>query len=234
MDMIHGRVRASKLKTMQDAIKTAIKLRNKKISTLVECQTENKRKLDNTSKNNQNQQQPNKRQNTGRAYTAWYKEKKHYSGSKPLTNNNQTRDKILVELTLHGTRRRNIIVDLSHCVLNATITMMVHVLPNATSATELAIWPVTVGVLQIPILLTSKKALKQVRRLHAMNVGIKVTTGEITRSERTKTMKTKLKVRKHVEWCMPLEEEKPNKTLTTLRMRLKLKRESYLAKPSKP
>nr|GFD04869.1 reverse transcriptase domain-containing protein [Tanacetum cinerariifolium] len=84
MDMIHGRVRASKLKTMQDAIKTAIKLRNKKISTLVECQTENKRKLDNTSKNNQNQQQPNKRQNTGRAYTAWYKEKKHYSGSKPL------------------------------------------------------------------------------------------------------------------------------------------------------
>nr|GEW69345.1 hypothetical protein [Tanacetum cinerariifolium] len=45
---------------------------------------ENKRKLDNTSKNNQNQQQPNKRQNTGRAYTAWHGEKKHYSGSKPL------------------------------------------------------------------------------------------------------------------------------------------------------
>nr|GFA73142.1 hypothetical protein [Tanacetum cinerariifolium] len=47
-------------------------------------QAENKRKLDNTSKNNQNQQQPNKRQNTGRAYTAWYGEKKHYSGSKLL------------------------------------------------------------------------------------------------------------------------------------------------------
>nr|GEV16159.1 hypothetical protein [Tanacetum cinerariifolium] len=45
---------------------------------------ENKKKLDNTSKNNQNQQQPNKSQNTGRAYTAWYGEKKHYSGSKPL------------------------------------------------------------------------------------------------------------------------------------------------------
>nr|GFC09597.1 hypothetical protein [Tanacetum cinerariifolium] len=103
--------------------------------------------------------------------------------------------------------------------------MMVHVLPNATSATNLAIYPVTVGVLQMPILLTSKKALKQVRRLHAMNVGTKGTTGEIVWRERTKTMKTKSKVLKHVEWCLPLEEEKPNKTLTTLRMRLKLKRE---------
>nr|GEY99305.1 putative reverse transcriptase domain-containing protein [Tanacetum cinerariifolium] len=54
-----------------------------KISTLVVRQAENKRKLDNTSKNNQNQQQPNKRQNTGRAYTAWHMEKKHYNGSKP-------------------------------------------------------------------------------------------------------------------------------------------------------
>nr|GEZ89342.1 hypothetical protein [Tanacetum cinerariifolium] len=84
VDMIHGRVRASKPKTMQDAIKVATKLRNKKISTLVECQTENKKRLDNTSKNNQNQQQPNKRQNTGRAYTARHGEKKHYSGAKPL------------------------------------------------------------------------------------------------------------------------------------------------------
>nr|GEZ36205.1 hypothetical protein [Tanacetum cinerariifolium]GEZ36216.1 hypothetical protein [Tanacetum cinerariifolium] len=84
VDMIHGRVRASKLKTMQDAIEIATKLRNKKISTLAECQTENKKRLDNTSKNNQNQQQPKKRQNIGRAYTARHGEKKHYGGSKPL------------------------------------------------------------------------------------------------------------------------------------------------------
>nr|GFC98347.1 hypothetical protein [Tanacetum cinerariifolium] len=44
MDMIHGRVRASKPKTMQYAIEIATKLRNKKISTLVECQTENKKR----------------------------------------------------------------------------------------------------------------------------------------------------------------------------------------------
>nr|GFC24223.1 hypothetical protein [Tanacetum cinerariifolium] len=60
-------------------------------------------------------------------------------------------------------------------------------------------------------------ALEQIRRLHATNVGIKGTTGEIVQSERTKTKKTKSKVLRHAEWCMPLEEEKPNKTLTTLR-----------------
>ncbi|GKC11030.1 putative reverse transcriptase domain-containing protein [Tanacetum coccineum] len=53
-----------------------------KISTLAERQVENKRNLDNTSKNNQ-QQQLNKRQNTNRAYTARHGEKKHYGGSKP-------------------------------------------------------------------------------------------------------------------------------------------------------
>nr|GFC47280.1 hypothetical protein [Tanacetum cinerariifolium] len=84
VDVIHGRMRASKPKTMQDAIETTTKLRNKQISILVECQTKNKKRLESTSKNNQNQQQPNNRQNTGRAYTARHGEKKHYSGSKPL------------------------------------------------------------------------------------------------------------------------------------------------------
>nr|GFB65303.1 hypothetical protein [Tanacetum cinerariifolium] len=55
VDVIHGRMRASKLKTMQDAIEIATKLMNKKIGTLVECQTENQKRLGNTSKNNQNQ-----------------------------------------------------------------------------------------------------------------------------------------------------------------------------------
>nr|GEU85190.1 hypothetical protein [Tanacetum cinerariifolium] len=84
MGMIHGRMRASKPKTMQYVVEIATKLRNKKISTLVECQIANKKRLDNTSKNNKNQQQPNKRQNTGIAYTARHGEKKHNGGSKPL------------------------------------------------------------------------------------------------------------------------------------------------------
>ncbi|GKC65724.1 putative reverse transcriptase domain-containing protein [Tanacetum coccineum] len=53
-------------------------------SDKIERQDENKRKFENTSRNNQNQQQHNKRQNTGRAYTAGTGEKKPYEGSKTL------------------------------------------------------------------------------------------------------------------------------------------------------
>ncbi|GJT89487.1 reverse transcriptase domain-containing protein [Tanacetum coccineum] len=68
-DMIYGSVMASKPKTMHDAIEFTTELMDKKISTFAERQTENKKKFDDTSRNNQNQQQQNKRQNTGRAYT---------------------------------------------------------------------------------------------------------------------------------------------------------------------
>ncbi|GJZ89644.1 reverse transcriptase domain-containing protein [Tanacetum coccineum] len=54
--------------------------------TLRTRQAENKRKFENTSRNNQNQQQQqqNKRQNTGRAYTAGSGDKRQYGGSRPL------------------------------------------------------------------------------------------------------------------------------------------------------
>ncbi|GKA10407.1 putative reverse transcriptase domain-containing protein [Tanacetum coccineum] len=67
-DMIHRSVMASKPKIMQDAVKFATELIDKKIRTLVERQVENKRKFEDTSRNNQNQQQQNKRQNTSRIY----------------------------------------------------------------------------------------------------------------------------------------------------------------------
>ncbi|GJX46795.1 putative reverse transcriptase domain-containing protein [Tanacetum coccineum] len=80
-DMIHGNIVASKPKTMQEAIEMATELMDKRVSTMAERQAENKRKLENTSRNNQNQQQQqNKRQNTGRAYTAG-------SGNANNTNN---------------------------------------------------------------------------------------------------------------------------------------------------
>nr|GEZ67732.1 hypothetical protein [Tanacetum cinerariifolium] len=68
--------------------------------------------------------------------------------------------------------------DLSHCVLNATITMMVCVLPNATSEIELAIWPVTVGVL---LLLTIRETSL------AMNVGSRALQERIPRVKELKT-----------------------------------------------
>ncbi|GJS79147.1 reverse transcriptase domain-containing protein [Tanacetum coccineum] len=57
-DMIHGSAKASRQKTMKDAIEMATELMDKKISTLAELQAGNKRKLDN---NNQAQQQSPKR-----------------------------------------------------------------------------------------------------------------------------------------------------------------------------
>ncbi|GKC38246.1 putative reverse transcriptase domain-containing protein [Tanacetum coccineum] len=69
-DMIHGSVVASKPKTMQNAVEIVIELMDKKIHTFAERQTESKRKFKDTLRNTHNQQQQNKRQNTGRAYTA--------------------------------------------------------------------------------------------------------------------------------------------------------------------
>nr|GFB77844.1 hypothetical protein [Tanacetum cinerariifolium] len=84
-DMIHRRVVASKPKMMQEAIEIATELIDKKIRTFAERETASKRKFENTSRNTQNQQQySNKRQNTGRVYTAASGEKKQYGGSKPL------------------------------------------------------------------------------------------------------------------------------------------------------
>ncbi|GJY64216.1 hypothetical protein Tco_0465676 [Tanacetum coccineum] len=59
---------ASKPKTMKEATEMASELMDKKINTIAERQAENKQKFDDTSKNNQNHPQHNKRQNTGRAY----------------------------------------------------------------------------------------------------------------------------------------------------------------------
>nr|GEY57884.1 putative reverse transcriptase domain-containing protein [Tanacetum cinerariifolium] len=67
---------------MQDAIKFATELVDKKIRTFAERQAENKRKFEDTSRNNQTQQQ-NKRWNTGRAYIVRPNKKKEYRGSLP-------------------------------------------------------------------------------------------------------------------------------------------------------
>ncbi|GJR90400.1 putative reverse transcriptase domain-containing protein [Tanacetum coccineum] len=85
-DMIQGSVMASKPKTMQDAIQFATEMMDQKIRSLADRQAENKRKLDDTSRNNQNQQQPFKRHNVARAYTVGPGEKKV---SQPAAANNQ-------------------------------------------------------------------------------------------------------------------------------------------------
>ncbi|GKB38911.1 putative reverse transcriptase domain-containing protein [Tanacetum coccineum] len=60
-DMIHGSVKASKPKTMQEAIEFTTELMDEKTHAYAKRQAEKKRKYDALSKNNQNQQQQNKR-----------------------------------------------------------------------------------------------------------------------------------------------------------------------------
>ncbi|GJY66596.1 putative reverse transcriptase domain-containing protein [Tanacetum coccineum] len=83
-NMIQGSVMAYKPKKMQDVIEFAIELMDQKIRTLVERQEKNKRKFEDTSRNNQNQQQAFKRHNVARAYTPGPGEKKPCGGSKPM------------------------------------------------------------------------------------------------------------------------------------------------------
>nr|GEW37378.1 putative reverse transcriptase domain-containing protein [Tanacetum cinerariifolium] len=83
-DMIHGSVKASNPQSMQEAIEFATELMDKKMLTHAERQAEHKKNFNDTSRNNQNQQQPFKRNNVTQAYTIGPGDKKHYEGTKPL------------------------------------------------------------------------------------------------------------------------------------------------------
>ncbi|GJV46168.1 putative reverse transcriptase domain-containing protein [Tanacetum coccineum] len=88
-DLIYSSVVASKPKTMQEAIEMATELMDRRINTLAERQTENKRKFEDAPRNNQNQQ-PNKRQNTGRAYLGHLAKD---CRSRPATANNNNNNR---------------------------------------------------------------------------------------------------------------------------------------------
>nr|GEZ21352.1 hypothetical protein [Tanacetum cinerariifolium] len=83
-DSIHESVAASKPKTMQEATKMGTGLMDKKIRTYAERQAANKRKFEDTSRNNQGRQQPPKRQDVARAYAAGSDNRQQYAGSRPL------------------------------------------------------------------------------------------------------------------------------------------------------
>ncbi|GJV18924.1 hypothetical protein Tco_1367944 [Tanacetum coccineum] len=77
-DMILGSVKASKSKTMQEVIEFTTELMEDKTHAYAERQAERKRKYDDLSQNNQNQQ--NRRQNTGQAYAAGNGDRKPTKG----------------------------------------------------------------------------------------------------------------------------------------------------------
>ncbi|GKB12514.1 hypothetical protein Tco_0846437 [Tanacetum coccineum] len=83
-DMIRGNVMSYRPQTMEEVIEFANDQMDQKLITISERQAEQKRKIEFNAGNNQGYQQQNKRQNTGRAYTAGSGEKREYTGSLPL------------------------------------------------------------------------------------------------------------------------------------------------------
>nr|GFA03729.1 reverse transcriptase domain-containing protein [Tanacetum cinerariifolium] len=139
-DVIHVSVVASRPKTMQEEIEMANELMDKRNNSWAERQAEKKRKVDDTFRSNQSQQQQqNMRQNTDRAYTA-------------------------------GLVKRNRTEGLNLYALSETITMMVHVPRNASSATKLAKLLVIVGVQQMSTLLIIRGEMGRVRSLLVTSV----------------------------------------------------------------
>nr|GEW52282.1 hypothetical protein [Tanacetum cinerariifolium] len=82
-DKIHRNVMSARPKTLDETIEFANDLMDQKLRTYAERQNDNKRKADDSSRKNQ-QQQPYKKQNVARAYTAGPGEKKDYTRNLPL------------------------------------------------------------------------------------------------------------------------------------------------------
>nr|GEY02904.1 putative reverse transcriptase domain-containing protein [Tanacetum cinerariifolium]GEY02910.1 putative reverse transcriptase domain-containing protein [Tanacetum cinerariifolium] len=83
-DNIYGSVKASKPKTLDETIELANDLMDHKLHTYAERQTNNKRKADDSFRNNHgHQQQPLKRQNVAKVYNIRTGEKMPYNGNLP-------------------------------------------------------------------------------------------------------------------------------------------------------
>nr|GEX72473.1 retrotransposon protein, putative, Ty3-gypsy subclass [Tanacetum cinerariifolium] len=88
-DNIYGSVKASKPKTLDEIIKLANDLMDQKLRTYAERQSNNKRKANESFRNNHgHQQQTLKRQNIARVYNMGTCEKKPYSGNLPKSSGN--------------------------------------------------------------------------------------------------------------------------------------------------
>ncbi|GKC03898.1 putative reverse transcriptase domain-containing protein [Tanacetum coccineum] len=83
-DNIYGNVKSARPKMLDETIELANDLMDQKLHTYAEMQSNNKRKADDSSKNNHgHQQQPFKRQNVAKVYNMGTGEKKPYGGSFP-------------------------------------------------------------------------------------------------------------------------------------------------------
>nr|GEW58678.1 putative reverse transcriptase domain-containing protein [Tanacetum cinerariifolium] len=89
LDNIYGSAKASKPKTLDEIIELANDLMDQKLRNYAERQSNNKRKTDESFKNNHgHQQQTPKRQNIARVYNTRIGERKPYNGNLPKSSGN--------------------------------------------------------------------------------------------------------------------------------------------------
>ncbi|GKD29529.1 putative reverse transcriptase domain-containing protein [Tanacetum coccineum] len=88
-DNIYGNVKSARPKTLDETIELANDLMDQKLRTYAERHSDNKRKADDSSRNNHDhQQQLFKRQNVAKVYNIGTGEKKPYRGSLPKSTGN--------------------------------------------------------------------------------------------------------------------------------------------------
>ncbi|GKD98258.1 putative reverse transcriptase domain-containing protein [Tanacetum coccineum] len=86
---IYGNVKPARPKTLDETIELANDLMDQELRTYAKRQSDNKRKADDSSRNNHgHQQQPFKRQNVVKVYNIGTGEKKPYGGSLPKSTSN--------------------------------------------------------------------------------------------------------------------------------------------------
>ncbi|GKD67183.1 putative reverse transcriptase domain-containing protein [Tanacetum coccineum] len=84
LDNIYGNLKSSRPKMLDETIELANDLMDQKLRTYAKRKTDNKKKADDSSRNNHgHQQQPFKRQNAAKVYNMGSGEKKPYGGSLP-------------------------------------------------------------------------------------------------------------------------------------------------------
>nr|GEU55541.1 reverse transcriptase domain-containing protein [Tanacetum cinerariifolium] len=88
-DNIYGSVKSSRPKTLDETIELANDFMDQKLRTYAERQPDNKKKVDDSSRNNHvHQQQPAKRQNVTKVYNMGSGERKPYWGNLPKSSGN--------------------------------------------------------------------------------------------------------------------------------------------------
>ncbi|GJR65604.1 putative reverse transcriptase domain-containing protein, partial [Tanacetum coccineum] len=124
------------LRMMEKAIEFANDQMDQKVLTITKRQAEQKRKLEFNAGNNQRYQQQNKRQNTGRAYTARPGEKREYTGSLPLQvvgreTEDKSREKRLEDVPIIRDFPKVFLKDLLGLPLTRQVEFQINLMPGA-------------------------------------------------------------------------------------------------------